>query len=81
MQLDVKLFASVREAVGSESVPVTIPSGGRVGDLVEELCRLYPSIAPQRAALGVAINHRMVNSEQELSPGDEVALIPPVGGG
>jgi MoaE-MoaD fusion protein len=81
MQLDVKLFASVREAVGSESVPVTLPSGGRVADLVEELCRLYPAIAPQRAALGVAVNHTMVGSDQELTSGDEVALIPPVGGG
>jgi molybdopterin converting factor subunit 1 len=81
MQLDVKLFASVREAVGSESVPVTLDTGDRVKDLLEDLCQRFPAIAGQRAALGVAVNHEMSAVERVLVVGDEVALIPPVGGG
>ena len=81
LELGVKLFASVREAQGSESVPVTLGDGASVADLLDALAERYPAIAQQRAALSVAVNHTIVGADALLASGDEVALIPPVGGG
>ncbi len=81
LELGVKLFASVREAQGSDSVPVTLTEGASVADLLDALAERYPAIARHRAALAVAVNHTIVHTDAFLNRGDEVALIPPVGGG
>lgn len=81
MELAVQLFASVREAVGRERVTVRLAPEARVRDLLDRLSRDHPEIAKHRASLAVAVNHQIASSDRALAPGDEVALIPPVGGG
>jgi molybdopterin synthase catalytic subunit len=81
LELGVRLFASVREAVGAEVVPVSLQEGGRVSDLLDALGAAHPEIASRRGALAVAVNHELAPLDRALSPEDEVALIPPVGGG
>ena len=81
MELGVKLFASVREAVGAETVDVRLEPGARVADLLEQLARDHPEIASRKGSLAVAVNCQLARGDQELVEGDEVALIPPVGGG
>ena len=81
LQLGVKLFAAVREAVGRDRVEVSLPAGSSARDLLDHLVAAYPAIAPWREGLGVAINLELARADAPLSAGDEVALIPPVGGG
>jgi molybdopterin converting factor subunit 1 len=80
-EFTVKLFASVREAVGQDTVQVQVEDGASVADLLEVLAAQHPGIARHRQALSVAVNHAISPSAHQLSPGDELALIPPVGGG
>ena len=77
----VKLFASVREAVGHDSLDVPLPPGATVADLLDALTQHHPAIAQRRQGLAVAVNHTLAKPPTPLQPGDEVALIPPVGGG
>ena len=81
LQVAVKLFASVREAVGREEVTVRLSPGAAVRDLLERLAAEYPEIARHGRSLAVAVNHEIAPGSRVLLPGDEVALIPPVGGG
>lgn len=81
LEIVVQLFASVREAVGREQVTVRVPRGSSAAALLDAVCEQYPPIARQRQALAVAVNHEIVPRGHGLEPGDEVALIPPVGGG
>jgi molybdopterin converting factor subunit 1 len=75
----VRLFASYREAAGTARLEVPLPSGARVGDLVDLLAARLPSL---RTAPGmVAVNHSYVGADFTLHDGDEAALIPPVSGG
>ncbi|MGE0706612.1 MAG: MoaD/ThiS family protein [Planctomycetota bacterium] len=76
-----KLFAGVREALGRDSVPVRLEPGARVADLLAALAAEHPAIAARRGSLGVAVNLSLARAEDPLQPGDEVALIPPLGGG
>lgn len=77
----VKLFASVREAVGHDSVAIDVPAGANVAALRARLAEVYPPIGERMRALGVAVNQAIVPDAHDLAEGDEVALIPPVGGG
>ena len=77
--VQVRLFASYREAAGTNRLETPLPAGARVRDLVELLAARLPAV---KTAPGmVAVNHTYVNPDVELHDGDEVALIPPVSGG
>jgi molybdopterin converting factor subunit 1 len=79
IRVQVRLFASYREAAGTNRLELTLQGGATVADLVASL---EPRIAALRSARGlVAVNHTYVQSDHVLREGDEVALIPPVSGG
>lgn len=80
-EVEVQLFASMREAIGRDRVRVTLDAGARAADLLEALAREFPAVGAARRSLAVAVNHEVVGPGQPLAAGDEVALIPPVGGG
>jgi MoaE-MoaD fusion protein len=72
----VRLFAGLRERVGTAQVELTLPPGARVGDVWARL-----DAGDEPAGLVYAVNRAYVDRAAALSEGDEVALIPPVSGG
>ena len=76
MQVTVRLFAMLRERAGAGSVELELPEGARVGDALAELGSLAEGLP-----LVMAVNCEYAPEDQELAPGDELALIPPVSGG
>lgn len=81
MEFDVLFFASYRDLVGRESVTVSLPGTATVQELVRAVRGrggVYAEL-PERPA--VAVNHVVVPHDEALSPGDEVAFLPPVAGG
>jgi molybdopterin converting factor subunit 1 len=75
----VRLFASYREAAGTNRLETTLPTGTRVSDLLETLSTRIASLHSTHGL--VAVNHEYVNPDAVLHDEDEVALIPPVSGG
>jgi molybdopterin converting factor subunit 1 len=80
MTVTVLLFASYADALGTPSVELELPSGATVRDVVEQLRQLRGAERLPPAPL-VAVNQRFAPGNRALSPGDEVAVIPPVAGG
>jgi molybdopterin synthase catalytic subunit len=79
MCVRVRLFASYREAAGTNRLDAPLPRGSRVHDLLALMAERLPAL---RAAPGlVAVNQTYVQPDFELHDGDEVAFIPPVSGG
>lgn len=76
MQIRVRLFAALRERAGSGSVELDLPDGAVVGDV-------WPALAlgDEPSGLLFARNRSYAERGDPLSPGDEVAVIPPVSGG
>ncbi len=79
MTLNVKLFASVREAVGSRMETVEMTEGTTVGSLWQSYVSRYPKLA--KVSVAYAVNHEYAAAERVLKDGDEIAFIPPVSGG
>ena len=76
MQVRVRLFAALRERAGSGSVELELPEGAVVGDVWQAL-----ELGDEPGGLLFARNRSYAERGDTLSPGDEVALIPPVSGG
>ena len=79
IRIQVRLFASYREAAGTNKLELPLDTGARVADLTRLLAPRVPSLLTARGL--VAVNHEYVTPEYVLRDGDEVAFIPPVSGG
>jgi MoaE-MoaD fusion protein len=80
MKVTVRLFAGLRERAGGQHVDVELPDGASVGDLLAAM-ETTPVGRLEPGQCVVAINREYAAATARVSPGDEVALIPPVSGG
>ena len=81
IRIRVRFFAAPREALGVGEIEREIPAGTTVGELVELLTEEYPVLRAYTRFISVAVNRAYVGMQTELQDGDEVACLPPVGGG
>jgi|HubBroStandDraft_2_1064218.scaffolds.fasta_scaffold1294230_1 molybdopterin synthase sulfur carrier subunit len=83
MQNAVRLlaFAGARDVLGTAELTLPLAAPCTAAELLSEVCRLYPALAPWRASIRVAVNGTYAQPDDRVSSGDEVALIPPVAGG
>jgi molybdopterin converting factor subunit 1 len=81
IRVRVKFFAAPREALGTDEIALDIPAGATVNDLIDTLREMYPVLDSYTRFLSVAVNRAYVGRQTELRDGDEVACLPPVGGG
>ena len=77
MTVNVKYFASLREAIGrsSDSLPITEPI------TVEDVWNQATSNMPRPEKLLVAVNQEYASFSKKVVDGDEIAFFPPVTGG
>ena len=81
IRVQVRFFAAPREALGTGEIEIELPAGTTVGELIGRLTEMYPVLQPYTRFLSVAVNRAYVGMQTELHDGDEVACLPPVGGG
>ena len=85
MRVDLKFFASVREALGVSAESVDLPDEiANVGD-VRAWLRLrggaWSEALAEGRSLRMACNHEMTEPSTRITEGCEVAFFPPVTGG
>ncbi|MFB6305007.1 MAG: ubiquitin-like small modifier protein 1 [Haloferacaceae archaeon] len=90
MEVELKFFATFREAVGSKFVTREVDDGATVGDLLAALEAEYEGLelledGDLRPQINVLKNGRevlhMEGTATPLADGDTVAVFPPVAGG
>ena len=81
MKVGVRFFAALREAVGKRDIEQELPAGGTVQDLIDVLTREHPVLCRHVPHTNFAVNRIHVDRQAMLQEGDEVACLPPVGGG
>ena len=84
MNIKILFFAGLREALGTGSEALALPTGiATVGALRDHLAargEAWTALATTKN-LRAAVNQQMVGAEAAVKPGDEVAFFPPVTGG
>lgn len=84
MNIEVRYFASLREALGDRHALSGLPGDLTVAALRAHLCTLSPEHARVLAssrAVRCAVNKSMADDQAMVPDGAEVAFFPPVTGG
>jgi molybdopterin converting factor subunit 1 len=74
-------FARLRELLGFGERGVELRSGATAHDLWKLLAAQQPAIDAFATSARLARNGSLVDGSVTLNEGDEIALLPPVGGG
>ena len=78
---EVLLFGPAREATGSARVSVAVEAPATAAQVLAALERDHPALGPLLPRARVAVNRHYVDADSPVTPDDEIAIIPPVGGG
>ncbi|MGI8631459.1 MAG: molybdenum cofactor biosynthesis protein [Solirubrobacterales bacterium] len=76
MEVEVKLFAVLRERAGAPSVNVRLQEPATVGDAIAALDDVVEGLP-----VVMAVNRRYAERSDPITDGDELALVPPISGG
>jgi sulfur-carrier protein len=85
MKLELRFFASLREALGVSQESIAIPAQIKtIADLRSYLAQrsdVWAEVLGNNKVIRCALNHQMVDADTPLKDGAEVAFFPPVTGG
>jgi molybdopterin converting factor small subunit len=81
MRVRVLTFAGIREIVGAASRMLELHDGATAGDAWSALAGEFPALARIEGSTRLACNGALVDGGAILSEGDELAVLPPFGGG
>ncbi|MGB9169859.1 MAG: MoaD/ThiS family protein [Nitrososphaeraceae archaeon] len=80
--LRIKLFGILREKLKSNSLIIPIKDNPiSLKELRKNLEELYPSLCMNEINFVFAVNKVIQNENVEVTPHDEIAVIPPISGG
>ena len=82
MKITVLYFAAVRDLVETDEESIEIPVHVRtIAELSRHLASRHSSLDGRLASVRFARNEVFATSDETISDGDVIALIPPVAGG
>lgn len=81
MQVTVKLFGAIREALDTKELLVELADGATLGDLRAQLAAEHAIFEEMGERAAGSVNLEMCAEATALRAGDEVAFLPPVSGG
>ncbi len=80
-KIKLKFFAAFREITGQPEMEWALGAGQTAAGVLAELIAEYPALSAGAKSALVMVNRRYADRTSALQPGDEVAFLPPVGGG
>jgi len=81
MELEIRLFATLKDQVNNDSIRISLSEPADVRDLLAAISETYPELAPALPVVLVAVNRAYAGEDTPIHSGDEVAFFPPVSGG
>lgn len=81
MAVRVRLFARARELAGASELALEVPRDADVREASRRLGEVHPALAPLLERCRFAVQESYAAPDYRLHEGDELAVIPPIGGG
>ena len=81
MNLNIRLFATLKERAGASQISLEVSEPAIVSDILSALTENHPAIRPSLQSILVSVNQEYAERTQSIHPGDEIAQFPPVSGG
>ena len=80
-RIKIKFFAAFREITGQSELDWPVEPGQTPAQVLDGLLIEYPGLSAGSKTALIMVNRRYANRQTPLKAGDEVAFLPPVGGG
>ncbi|MBT3207715.1 MAG: MoaD/ThiS family protein [Bacteroidetes bacterium] len=77
MEINILFFGILNDIVGTNQIK--IPFVKNISELKDYLFRKYPDLENQKFI--ISVNEEIADNLTQLSPNDEIALLPPFAGG
>ena len=81
MKIEIQFFSYFKDAAGCEHTTEDLPEGATVHQLMQRIHARYPKLAAAARSTLIAVGLEYAAPDQQLKPGDQVSLFPPVQGG
>jgi len=81
MEVEVRLFATLKDSAGKDRITVTLEEPATVQDLLAAISDSYPALAAAVDSCVVSVNRDFASEATAVGPNDDVAMFPPVSGG
>lgn len=81
MSASVHFFGLLTDTTGSAPVPMPLPEGASVQNLLDAVFHRWPALQKWDASLLIAINQTYARRDEIIPPDAEIAIMPPVQGG
>jgi molybdopterin converting factor small subunit len=81
MQVAVHFYSYFKELTGCAETTETLPEGGTIEALMEQLIARFPKLGAMRNSTLIAVGVEYQGRGYVLKEGEEVSLFPPVQGG
>lgn len=79
--VSVRFFGAAADLADTREAEVPVETGTTLGGLWTVVAERYPALSPMRDSLAYSINNEYARWTDTVTPGDEVAVLPPVSGG
>jgi molybdopterin converting factor subunit 1 len=79
--IKVLLFGAAADRAGTRETELPVEAGLTLAELWPLIAERHPDLAPMRDTLAFAVNGEYARGDAGVSPGDEIAVLPPVSGG
>jgi molybdopterin converting factor small subunit len=80
--ITVVFFANFKEVTGIKQLELEMPTGATVGDVKQELLKIYPRLRTHFHNMSTVVNkHTVILDAETLPENAELMLMPPLGGG
>ncbi len=81
MNVSVTFCGLHRLLTKTDQIRVPIPKQSKVDDILSYLKRCYPDLPLSKDTVLVTVNNRISSADYVLAAGDQIALMPHIGGG
>jgi molybdopterin converting factor subunit 1 len=77
----VLFFGAAADRAGTRETRLDVRDGATLAEIWPLIVERHADLAPMRDTLAFAVNGEYARAHDAVSPGDEVAVLPPVSGG
>ena len=81
MDISISFYSYLKDLAGCACTTESVPEKTTLGDLVKQVMKRFPKLAPMEKSTLVAVGVEYQDRRYVLKAGDEVSLFPPVQGG
>jgi len=81
MRVTVKLFAVAKDITGSSEISVDVDDSSTIADLRNALGQAHPELLAVLPMCRFSVDNQFAAEAQPVTPGSEIACLPPVSGG